>query len=185
MKYKLIDYDSFVDEQLEAIGYRIMPITEEVMSERIDEFMSFVNEIRTEYSALYGWETESREYFLNPMNQKFKYSFAIIDKNNEICFVNFSSVYSKVIHYHFAYARKDTRGLNLAKFHLIKLCRLCLENGYTKLEAYWPKNNNSSIILYLKMGWQIELLRNNRDLFMIADIKYVMNRTYELLISEK
>jgi hypothetical protein len=185
MRDELIDYHRFVAEQLEAIGYKIVPITQKMMNERTDEFMSFVNEIRTEYGALYGWEMESKEYFLNPMNQKFKYSFAIVNKNNELCFVNFSSVYNKAIHYHFAYARKDKRGLNLSKLHFIKLCQICLESGYTQFEAYWPKNNSSSIILYLKMGWQIESLRNNRDLFMIADIEFVRNRTYELLNSGK
>jgi hypothetical protein len=185
MNSNLIDYHHFVDEKLAEIGFRIVHITEEMMAERIDDFMAFVNGIRNEYSSLYGWNEESREYFLNPLKDKFKYSFAIVNGKNEICFASFSSVYNKVIHYHFAYAGKNTRGLNFAKIHMIKFCQTCLDSGFTHLEGYFPKSNNGSIILFLKMGWQIENVRNNKELFMIADLQFARDRTYDLLLSEK
>lgn len=180
-----VDFHSYVDKQLASTGFRIIRITEELMKVRIDDFISFVNKIRKEHGKLYGWKEENREYFLNPMKHKFKYSYAIINSKDEICFLNFSSVYDEVMHYHFAYAREDTRGLNLSKLHFLKLCQICLEDGFTRFEAFWPKNNNNSIILYLKMGWQIESLRNDKDLFMVADIENVRNRTYELLLKGK
>lgn len=185
MNNNLIDYHSFIDEKLAEIGFRIVLITEEMMAERIDDFMAFVNGIRNEYSSFYGWKDESREYFLKPLNNKFKFSFAVLNGKDEICFVNFSSVYDKIIHNHCTYARKDTRGFNFAKLHLIKLCQTGLDNGFTHQEGYWPKSNNGSIILFLKMGWQIEDLRNNKELFMIADLEYVRNRAYELVLSGK
>jgi hypothetical protein len=185
MNYSPLDYHGFIDEKLAAIGFKIILITEETMTERIDDFMAFVNGIRAEYSSLYGWKEESREYFLNPLNNKFRYSFAILNLKNEICFVNFSSVYDKIIHNHCTYARKDTRGFNFAKLHLIKLCQTGLDNGFTHQEGFWPKSNNGSIILFLKMGWKIENLRNNKELFMIADLEYVSNRAYELVLSGK
>jgi hypothetical protein len=35
------------------------------------------------------------------------------------------------------------------------------------------------------MGWKIESIRNNEDLFMIADLEKVRNQTYELILSGK
>jgi hypothetical protein len=181
----LINYHNFVDVKLAEIGYKIVQITEEMMTRRIDDFIAFTNGIRNEHNSIYGWKEESREYFLNPLKNKFKYSFAIINRKNEICFVNFSSVYDKIIHNHCTYTRKDTRGLNFAKLHLIKLCQTGLDNGFTQQEGYWPKYNNGSIILFLKMGWQIKNLRNNIELFMTADLEYVRNRAYEFVFSGK
>jgi hypothetical protein len=94
----------------------------------------------------------------------------------------FFSVYGNVIHYHFAYTRKDMR-FNFSKLHMIKICQVCIENGFYRFEAYWPKNNNRSIILYLKMGWEIQNIRNNKELLMTADIEKVRNQTYQLIIS--
>lgn len=182
---KNINFHRFVDEQLAEKGFRIVLITKELMDERIDDFMAFVNGIRTEYSKIYGWQTESREYFLNGLNDKWKYSFAVINEKNELCFVNFSSVYGDIIHNHCTYARKDTRNFNFAKLHIIKLCQTGLDNGFTHQEGYWPKHNNGSIILFMKMGWKIESIRNNTDLFMIADLEKVRNQTYELVLAGK
>jgi hypothetical protein len=94
-------------------------------------------------------------------------------------------VYGNIIHNHCTYARKDTRNFNLAKLHIIKLCQTGLDNGFTHQEGLWPKTNNKSIILFLKMGWQIESIRNNKELFMIADLEKVRNQTYELIITGK
>ena len=119
------------------------------------------------------------------MVDKWKYSFAIFNKNDEICFLNFSSAYGNIIHNHCTYALKETRNFNFAKYHIIKLCQTGLDNGITHQEGFWPKNNNGSIILFLKIGWEIQSIRNNKELFMTADLVKVRNRTYTLLSSNK
>ena len=179
--YSEIDFHRFVSEQLDRSGFRILLITEEMMIKRLDDFMSFVNSIRTEHSRNYGWNAESREYFLNGLNDKWKYSFTIIDENDKLCFVNFSSVYGDIIHNHCTYASKKTRNMNLAKLHNIKLCQSGLDNGFKQQEGFWPKNNNGSIILFLKMDWEIQSIRNNRDLLMKADLEKVRNKTYSII----
>ena len=183
--YSLIDFHKFVDDKLAENGFRINLVTKELMESRIDDFMSFVNNIRLEYKELYGWNTENREYFLNGLTDKWKYSFTILNNKDEICFLNFSSDYGNIIHNHCTYARKETRSFNFAKLHIVKLCKTGLDNGFTHQEGYWPKTNNRSIILFLKMGWQIESIRNNKELFMIADLEKVRNQTYELIIGRK
>jgi hypothetical protein len=181
--FSVINFHKFIDENLAQNGYKISLITEKLMNEKLDDFMNFVNGIRKEYSSLYGWNAESKEYFLNGLCEKWKFSYVITDDNNRISFVNFSSVYNDIIHNHCTYAGKNTRGLNFAKLHIIKLCMTGLDNGFTHQEGYWPKNNNGSIILFLKMGWEIQSIRNGKELFMIADLKKVRNKTYELLIN--
>jgi hypothetical protein len=182
--YSKINFRSFVENNLEEKGYKIVLVTEKLMQKRVDDFMNFVNGIRREYGTEYQWHEEPKEYFLNGLVDKWKYSFAIFNSHDEICFLNFSSVYGNLIHYHFAYTRSDSRGFNLSKLHTIYLCQVCLENGFSKYEAYWPKNNNRSIILYLKMGWEIQNIRNNKDLYMTARIDKVRNQTYDLVLRE-
>ena len=183
--YSLIDFHKFVEDKLAENNFKILLITKELMDSRIDDFMRFVNNIRLEHKEMYGWNTENRDYFLNGLTNKWKYSFTIVNNNDELCFINFSSVYGNIIHNHCTYARKDTRSFNFAKLHIIKLCQTGLDNGFTYQEGYWPKTNNRSIVLFLKMGWQIESIRNNKELFMIADLEKVRNQTYELIISGK
>ncbi len=185
MDYNNIDFHKFVDEKLAESGHKIVLITEDFLKSRLDDIMAHVNGIRTEYAGLYGWKAESKEYFLNGLNDKWKYSFTILNDKAEIRFLNFSSVYGDIIHNHCTYAHKDTRGLNFAKLHIIKLCQTGLDNGFTHQEGFWPKHNNGSIILFLKMGWKIEEIRNKTDLFMIADLFDVRNSTYKLLSQGK
>ena len=185
MDLQNVNFHSFVDEKLAENKFRIKLITKDLMDLRVDDFMDFVNLIRNEHHVLYGWNEENREYFLNPLNDKWKYSFSILNSKDEICFVNFSSVYDRIIHNHCTYARKDTRSFNFAKLHIIKLCQTGLDNGFTHQGGYWPKKNNDSIILFLRMGWQIEDLRNKKELYMIADLEKVRNKTYELILSGK
>lgn len=180
-----IDYHTFVDNKLAENGLKIVRITEDLMVNRLDDFFNFVNGIRKEYESVYGWKQESREYFLNPLDNKWKYSFVVMNNKEDLCFVNFSSVYGKIIHNHCTYARKENRNLNIAKLHNIKLCQTGIDNGFTRQEGYWPKNNNGSIILFLKMGWKIENIRNNDDLFMTADLEKVRNQTYYLVLNGK
>ncbi len=180
-----IDFHEFVSRKLAANGYYIVLITKELMDKRVDDFIRFVNDIRKEHNSVYGWKEEKREYFLNPLVDKWKFSFTIMNDKDEFCFVNFSSVYDKIIHNHCTYARKDTRNFNFAKLHIIKLCQTGLDEGFTHQEGYWPKSNNGSIILFMRMGWQIESIRNNEELFMIADLEKVRNQTYGLVAEGK
>lgn len=183
--YTKINFHKFLDDKLGEKGFRICNANEEFVKARLNDLMDFVNGIIREYSKEYGWTPVNEQFFLNPMIDKWKYSFVILNNTDEICFLNFSSVYGEIIHNHCTFARKDTRGLNFAKLHIIKLCQTGIDNGFTFQEGYWPKNNNRSIILFLKMGWQIESIRDDKELFMTADLEKVRNRTYELVISEK
>ncbi|MEO8512655.1 MAG: hypothetical protein ABI543_03785 [Ignavibacteria bacterium] len=185
MSVNSTNYHEFVSNKLAENGFKIVLIDSELMSKRADDFMNFVNNIRREHQSLYGWKEESREYFLNPLVDKWKFSYTIMNEKDELCFVNFSSVYDKVIHNHCTYARKDTRSFNFAKLHIIKLCQTGLDEGFTHQEGYWPKTNNGSIILFMRMGWKIETLRNNKELFMIADLEKVRDQTYDLVVSGK
>lgn len=180
-----INFHQFVDESLGNAGFRILNITEELMESRISDFMLFVNSIRIEHSESYGWSEEPVEYFLNPLNDKWKFSFCILDQEDQLCFVNFSSVYGDIIHNHCTYASKNSRGSNFAKLHIIKLCQQGLDLGFKMQEGYWPVNNNGSIILFLKMGWKIHSIRNERDLMMTANLEKVRNQTYGLLLNNK
>jgi|SRR3990170_5202431 len=183
--YSKIDFHSFVDNRLNEIGYRLLHITKDVLNERIDDIMKFVNSTRIEFNEKYGWEEETREYFFNDMVDKWKYSYGIVNEKDEICLLNFSSVYGDIIHYHFIYTRPDLRGISLAKLHFIKLNQVCLENGYMEMELYCPKNNNRGIILYMRLGWEIQSIRNNKELLMRCDLEKVRNKAYELIIAGK
>ena len=148
--------------------------------------MAFVNGVISEHKDIYGWNPEPREYFLNGLVDKWKYSFCIVDQDGQsIRFVNFSSVYGDIIHNHCTYGHKETRNMNFAKLHIVKLCQTGLDAGFTHQEGYWPKKNNRSIILFLRMGWEIESIRKGTELFMKADLEKVRNQTYELILSGK
>jgi hypothetical protein len=153
-----------------------------LVEKRIDEIMDFVNTIRREYEEEYGWKPENREYFLKDLVDKWAYSFAIIDNSDLFYLINFSSVYGDVIHNHCTYTIESKRNSNLAKFHMLKLCQIGLDNGYDTIEGYFPKNNSGSIALHLKMGWEIQSVRNNKDLLLRANLESVRNTIYEILI---
>lgn len=185
IEYNNIDFHKFIDESLLNSGFRIVNVTPEMIERRINDFMTFVNGIITEYGDVYQWQPVKETFFLNPMNNKWKFSFVILDNDNNIQFLNFSSIYSDHIHNHCTFAGKSSRGKNFAKYHIIKLCQTGLDEGFTYQEGYWPKNNNGSIILFLKMGWQITHIRDNKELGMRADLEVVRNKTYHLLQSGK
>lgn len=185
MDTETINFHAYVDQALEKTGNRILRVTKELMDSRLDDFMHFVNSIRNEHSSSYGWNEENKDYFLNPLNDKWKFSFCVVNEGNELRFVNFSSVYGDIIHNHCTYASRHSRGSNFAKLHMIKLCQQGLDNGFSLQEGYWPVNNNRSIILFLKMGWKIQSIRNKHDLLMTADLQEVRDRTYNLLITKK
>lgn len=180
-----LNFHEFVDEELKRKNCSIRLITEEYLRLRLEEIMTFVNNIRAEYSQVYGWSEETKEYFLNPMDRKWLFSF-LIEKGQggEICFTSFASVYGDRIHNHFTYTRKDFRNRGLAKLHSIKLCQTGLDLGFTHLEEYIPKQNNDSIRLYLRMGRKIEGMRNGRELFLLTSLREVRDQTYRLYLEE-
>lgn len=184
-RYSEIDFHQFIDQELKQKGYKMVPVTGELMDKRLVDFMNFVNSIFTEYGELYKWKSVDKEFFLNPMKDKWKYSFSVMDMEDKIHFLNFSSVYGDHIHNHCTFAGKESRGKDFAKFQIMKLCQTGIDNGFTYQEGYWPKNNNRSIILFLKMGWQITHIRDNQELGMRADLEKVRNLTYELILSGK
>lgn len=182
-----MDFHAFVDQELNKKGFMIQQITEDYMNRRLPDIMRFVNSILVEYSAVYGWKPESEAYFLNGLDRKWDFSFAIEQiADHEICFVNFSSVYGNSIHYHGTYAASKHRGQGFAKYHMIKLCQVGIDAGFVHQEGYWPKHNNGSISLHLKMGWKIEEIRKQgTQLFLIANLEEVRDRVYEMVINGK
>ena len=74
---ELENVGNFIDRALEEKGFTIKLITQNYIYFNIEKIMNFVNSVFTEFSEQYGWKSESKEYFLNPLNQKFKYSFLI------------------------------------------------------------------------------------------------------------
>lgn len=183
--YSKINFHEFIDTELGKKGYKIAAVTKEMMHDRLRDFSGFVNNIFSEYAKEYKWKPVDDNFFLNPMNDKWKYSFTIMDMNDKIHFLNFSSVYDDHIHNHCTFAGKESRGKDFAKFQILKLCQTGLDNGFTYQEGYWPKNNNRSIILFLKMGWRITHIRDDQELGMTAELEKVRNITYELLLSGK
>lgn len=180
-----INFHEFVDGELKRKNCSIKPVTEEYLRLRLEEIMTFVNDIRAEYSQAYGWSEETREYFLNPMDRKCLFSFLIEkDQSGEICFTSFASVYDDRIHVHFTYAKEGSRSVGLGKLHSIKLCQTGLDHGFTRQECYIPKHNNNSISFYMKMGWKIESMRNEQELFLAADLKEVRDQTYRAYLKE-
>ena len=176
------EFHKYIDSKLLEKDFHILPVTENLMKERLGDFMEFVNSVRTEYSDVYGWSAENKNYFLNGLVDKWKFSFAVFDKTGEICFVNFSSVYGDIIHNHCTYAGKKYRRSGLAKLHNLKLCQTGLDNGFTEQEGYWPKTHNKSIILFLQMGWKIDkVLEDKAYVKMKAELEKVRDKTFEML----
>lgn len=177
-----IYYHKFVDEGLNRLGMRIQLITEDLMRENIRKFSKFINNGYAEYYNVYKWrKSTDDEYLMNPLKDKFKFSFCIMDSADEIRFINFTSVIEGKLNNHFTFASKNTRGFNLAKYHMIKLYRTGLDNGYTHQLGYWPKNNSRSIILYLKLGWQISYIKEDGLLIMMAEHAQIVSNAYSLL----
>jgi hypothetical protein len=184
--YNQINYHKFVDEELNKTGKKILLITEKLMKENTRKFSKFINESFEECYDIYKWRKHADDdYLMNPLKDKFKFSFCIFDSDDEINFINFTSVLEGKLNNHFTFAARKTRGMNLAKYHIIKLCQTGLDNGYTSQLGYWPKNNNRSIILYLKLGWQISHINDAGLLVMEAEHKVLIEKAYRLLTEMK
>lgn len=177
-------YINLVNDQLGERHCGIIQLTRELVKDRLDDIMRFVNSIRNEYAARYGWSPENSEYFLKDLKDKWVFSYAIIDEFGAFCLINFSSIYDNLIHNHCTYTTKNKRNIGLAKIHMLNLSQAGLEHGYQKIEGYFPKDNNVSIALHLKMGWEIDSLRNDREIRMTADLETVRDTTYKLLVKQ-
>ena len=135
--------------------------------------------------AKFGWEPEEKEYFLNPMDRKYSYSFLIEDVNKKILMATFVSVYGDIIHSHCTYTSSGNRSLGLAKLVVMGYCLLGIKDGFKKWGGWFPKINNGSLILFLRLGVKIESMRDNTHLYASGDLKEMVDRAYELYMKEK
>jgi hypothetical protein len=164
-------------------GFRIIPISKDIMKERLSEIKFFMNTIISEYSEIYGWKEENDEYFLNPLDRKFDFSFMIEHIDTcKICFVSISSIYDNVLHLHSFFGSKEFRNFGLGKIIQLRMANEALVHSLSEMSAYTPRINNKSIILFLKMGWQImEIRKNNTQIYLKADTKVVLNNLFKML----
>lgn len=178
-------YHDFVDKELEKGGFSIKPINEDYINRRLSDCMSFVNGILEEYKNVYTlWKPKPKEWFLNPMNRKWDFSFTIENINRQIILLYFASVYDAVLHGHCIYTDKNYRGFGLAKLLMIKFCQKGLDCGFIQYEGYVDKNNNGSILFHLNIGLKIENIRNNEQLFVTGDLIDIRNRAFDLYKKE-
>lgn len=164
----------FVRNRLLLRGYTICSITKPIMHERLHEIMQLVNGVRNEYAKDYHWLAEPEEYFLKDLPGKWEFS-QMITINNEVVFVNISSLQNDLIHFHGSYTHSDYRGRQLATYHMAFITNLALMCGAIEMEGYWPKHNNGSLILHLKLGWKIyDLRKNGEQLFLKCNAKQTL-----------
>lgn len=181
MEYNSINYHEFVTVNLADIGYKIVLITKELMDKRLDDFMKFVNSIRKEHETIYGWKEESKEYFLNPLVDKWKFSFAILNNSDNLCMISINSRYEDRIHLHTVLVKNKYRKSGLSKYMLLKTAETAIDNNINKLELYCQKNNNRALILYLKMGFEIESIRDKNDILLISESEKTRNICFDSL----
>ncbi|MFZ2322560.1 MAG: GNAT family N-acetyltransferase [Ignavibacteriaceae bacterium] len=186
MKEESKFYHNFTEQELDKKGFVIKSLNEEYMNNRLDECMNFVNNILNEYKESYNfWDLKTKEYFLNPLDRKWDYSFVIEDKTNDIAFIQFASIYENKIHRHLTLTKKNYRSLGLIKLHQIKLCQLGIDNGFKEQEAFCDLNNNGSLIVFLKMGFKITGIRKEVQASISGDLKYIRDTTFRLYQKEK
>lgn len=174
-------FHNFVESELKKKGLNIKLLTEEYIKLRLTDVMNFVNGILNEFKDNYKlWTPKSIEWFLNPMEKKWEYSYLIENHNKKICLLNFSSVYGEILHTHCTYVNKEYRNFGLNKLHKIKICQKGIDDNFYKYEGIWDKNNNGSIILYLKMGFKIENMRKSEQIIMMGDLYDIRNRAFNL-----
>jgi hypothetical protein len=176
------DYHAFIDSELDKMGLRIELITEELMKKDLRKFSKFINDSFGEYYEIYKWRKHADDdYLLNPLTDKFKFSFCIKDREENLALVDFASVTEGMINHHIIFTAKSYRGKNLAKYHSIKLCKTSLENNYKQLIGYFSRKNNRSIILHLKLGYEISHIREDGLIIGYADIETVLKNAYSML----
>lgn len=176
--------NEFILSELEKNHFRLIQISEKLMETRLEEIMRFVNLIRAEHGEKYGWTVESKEYFLNPMDRKFSYSYLIENNNNEIISLSLFSVYGEMIHNHCTYVGEKYRNRGLAKLLLINLCYHSILNGFQTYSGFFPKENNRSLILFLRLGLKIDYIRNNSEIFGTCNLEEMALNAYNLYSRE-
>jgi ribosomal protein S18 acetylase RimI-like enzyme len=179
MNTKITDYHKYIDIVLKEKNLKIVRITKEYMNENLNGIMDFVNEIRFEHKNLYGWEKESKEYFLKSLVDKWKYSFIIIDSLERPCMISINSRYNDRIHLHTVLVKKEYRRSGLSKYMLLKTAETAIDSSIPKIELYCQKNNTGALILYLRSGFEIDSIRNNKDILLLADSEKTRNICYE------
>ena len=178
-------YNNFVDQELKKRGFLIKPLDEVYIKLRLSDCLTLVNGVLEEFKDIWqDSEPKSPDYFLNPLDRKWEYSFVIEDMQKNIVFLNFSTVYGNIIHNHCTYTDRNYRSLGLAKLHIIKLCQLGLDKGFHRQEGIFDKNNNGSLILFLKMGFKIEKIRKESQVVMSGDLVEIRNRAMFLVQKE-
>jgi hypothetical protein len=180
----VINYDEFIDSELKKNNLKIVSITEDLVAKRLAEIKSFVNGVKKEFSNKYCWTDESDEYFLKPMDRKFLYSFMIINEQDEIVNLTFNSIYRDRMHIHCMYTRSDFRKMGLTKLAVIKVCQKGIDCGFETIGGFWPKKNSGSIILFLKLGWMIEHIRNEIEIFMMGKLNEIRENAANLYQKE-
>lgn len=172
-----------ITEVLLKKGFRITLITEDMMKERLSEIKFFMNTIMAEYTEIYGWKEENDDYFLNPLVRKFDFSFMIEHIDScKICFISISSIYDKVLHLHSFFGSKEFRNFGLGKIIQLRLANEAVHHNLSEMSAYTPRINNKSIILFLKMGWQIiEIRKNGTQIYMLGNVKTCINNLISIL----
>lgn len=180
------DYHAYVDKELDKLGLKIELITEELMKKDLRKFSKFINDSFEEYYEIYRWRKHADDdYLLNPLTDKFKFSFCIKNAEDKLVLADFASVTEGKINHHIIFTAKEYRGKNLAKYHSIKLCKTALENNYKELIGYFSKKNNRSIILHLKLGYEISHIREDGLIISYADIETVLKSAYKMLTESK
>ncbi len=179
---KAINYHAFVDEELGKMGLKMELISEDLMRKDLRKFSKFINDSFEEYYEIYRWRKHADDdYLLNPLTDKFKFSFCIKDSNDNLVLADFASVTDGKINHHIIFTAKEYRGKNLAKYHSIKLCQTALENNYKELIGYFSRKNNRSIILHLKLGYEISHIREDGLIIGYGDIETVLKNAYKML----
>jgi hypothetical protein len=160
-----------IKNELLSRDYSIFSISKTTMAERIDEIMELVNGVRNEYAKDYHWTAETNDYYFKEIPGKWHFS-QMITHQNRIVFVNISSLQNDIVHFHGSYTHRNYRGRNLATYHMAFISNLAIEAGVHEMEGYWPKHNNGSLILHLRLGWKIhDLRKNGEQLFLKCNVK--------------
>lgn len=179
------DPDEFVDHELRKNNLQIIAVTEEIIIKRLAGIKNFINSIMNEYSTKYpGWTEKNDEYFLKPMDRKFSYSYMIVDEKDEILNMTFNSIYGDRMHIHCMFTRDDFRKKGLTKLSVIKACQKGIDDGFETIGGFWPKNNNGSLVLFLRLGWTIEYMRNDVELFLKGNLREIVKNAMRLYIKE-
>lgn len=165
--------NQIINSFLNSNNLDLIQINENYLKNNLGEIKTFVNNIILEHKDKYNWELLDDEYFINPLINKFNFSYLLKDnKTNKIVFINFSSQYNDLIHSHFWFCHPNYRGKNLARIITLNLTRVAKQFNLTKINAYWPINNKGSLILFMKLGFIInDLIKNKTQIVMESNVK--------------